>query len=58
MGFTRGFHVWEIVWPSNQRGTHAVVGVATKNAPLHVAGYTSLIGYDAEGYGWNIGWLN
>ncbi|CDH93157.1 SPRY domain-containing SOCS box protein 1 [Caenorhabditis elegans] len=54
MGYSRGFHVWQIEWPERQRGTHAVVGVATKNAPLHAAGYTALIGTTDESYGWDI----
>uniref|UniRef100_A0A914I2G7 B30.2/SPRY domain-containing protein n=1 Tax=Globodera rostochiensis TaxID=31243 RepID=A0A914I2G7_GLORO len=54
IGYTRGFHVWQLNWPVNQRGTHAVVGVATKDASLHVPGYVSLVGLDAEGFGWNI----
>ena len=32
-GYREGLHIWEIVWTSNQRGTHAVVGVATEKAP-------------------------
>jgi SPRY domain-containing SOCS box protein 1/4 len=55
VGFTHGFHVWQITWPTNQRGTNAVIGVCTKNASLHMAGYMSLIGLDVEGYGWDIG---
>uniref|UniRef100_A0AC34QHL8 B30.2/SPRY domain-containing protein n=1 Tax=Panagrolaimus sp. JU765 TaxID=591449 RepID=A0AC34QHL8_9BILA len=54
VGFTRGFHVWKLTWPQRQRGTHAVVGVATKTAPLHQAGYTSLIGHNNESYGWDL----
>lgn len=38
-GFTRGLHVWEIHWSTRQRGTHAVVGVATQEAPLNSVGY-------------------
>ena len=38
VGFERGLHVWEIHWSSRQRGTHAVVGVATADAPLHSTG--------------------
>ena len=55
VGFTSGLHVWHIKWPSNQRGTHAVIGVATKDAPLHCSGYKSLIGSNAESWGWDIG---
>lgn len=54
VGYSNGFHVWQIIWPSRQRGTHAVVGVATKAAPLHQAGYTSLIGHNNESYGWDL----
>ena len=39
VGFTRGLHVWELNWSTRQRGTHAVVGVATLEAPLHSVGY-------------------
>jgi len=55
VGFTHGFHVWQIVWPASQRGTHPVVGVATKECALHATGYTSLIGANEHGYGWDIG---
>ncbi len=40
MAYTEGLHIWEIHWPLRQRGTHAVVGVATKEAPLHSPGKT------------------
>ncbi|XP_020916983.1 protein gustavus [Exaiptasia diaphana] len=53
-GFNRGFHVWEIHWSTRQRGTHAVVGVATAKAPLHCTGYHSLIGKTEDGWGWDI----
>ncbi|UYV65150.1 VPS13D [Cordylochernes scorpioides] len=55
VGFTRGFHAWEIHWSSRQRGTHAVVGIATTEAPLHCAGYQSLVGSNAESWGWDLG---
>ncbi|GMR36842.1 hypothetical protein PMAYCL1PPCAC_07037 [Pristionchus mayeri] len=54
MGYSRGFHVWQLHWPVRQRGTHAVVGVATKAAMLHSVGYVSLIGPNQESYGWDI----
>lgn len=53
-GYTKGLHVWEITWNVRQRGTHAMVGVATKNAPLHCAGYHSLIGSNNESWGWDL----
>ncbi|ROJ35236.1 SPRY domain-containing SOCS box protein 4 [Anabarilius grahami] len=55
VGYTRGLHVWRIHWPARQRGTHAVVGVATADAPLHSVGYTSLVGSDGESWGWDLG---
>ncbi|VBB26474.1 unnamed protein product [Acanthocheilonema viteae] len=54
IGFSKGFHVWQIRWPQRQRGTHASVGVATKAASLHAVGYTSLIGSNSESYGWDL----
>ena len=39
VGYERGLHVFELSWPTRQRGTHAVVGVATMDAPLHSVGY-------------------
>lgn len=54
MGYTKGFHVWQIIWPLRQRGTHAVIGVATKNAPLHSPGYSSLVGSTVDSYGWDL----
>lgn len=53
-GYSRGFHVWKITWPHRMRGTHAVIGVGTKSAPLHRVGYSSLIGQTADGYGWDL----
>ena len=37
-GFSSGLHVWEITWEVKQRGTHAMIGVASSSAPLHVTG--------------------
>ena len=54
-GFSRGLHVFEVTWNARQRGTHAVVGVATSNAPLHCVGYQSLVGNNPESWGWDLG---
>ena len=54
-GYTRGLHVWEITWSTRQRGTHAVVGVATPEAPLHSVGYQSLVGSNDQSWGWDLG---
>ncbi len=53
-GYSKGLHVWEMKWLTRQRGTHAVVGVATADAPLHYVGYTSLVGRDAHSWGWDL----
>ncbi|CAG0919065.1 unnamed protein product [Notodromas monacha] len=53
-GYSRGLHVWKIKWLTRQRGTHAAVGVATADAPLHYVGYTSLVGRDDHSWGWDL----
>lgn len=55
IGYERGLHVFELCWSSRQRGTHAVVGVATQDAPLHSVGYQSLIGNNEHSWGWDLG---
>merc|ERR1712179_711410 len=55
VGYERGLHVFELSWSTTQRGTHAVVGVATKEAPLHSVGYQSLIGNNEHSWGWDLG---
>ena len=54
-GYSGGIHAWEFQWNTRQRGTHAVVGVATKDAPLHCVGYQSLVGSTADSWGWDLG---
>lgn len=50
-GYEAGLHVFEMTWPCRQRGTHAVVGVATQEAPLHAQGYVSLVGNNVHSWG-------
>lgn len=40
---------------TRQRGTHAVVGVGTSDAPLHKVGYCALVGDDEHSWGWDLG---
>lgn len=54
IGFSRGFHMWRIDWKQRERGTHAVIGVCTKEAPVHCHGYCSLIGLTDDSWGWDI----
>lgn len=52
--FSNGFHVIQIEWPVNQRDTHAVIGLALKEAPVHAAGYINLLGHTKSSLGWDI----
>ncbi|ESO09769.1 hypothetical protein HELRODRAFT_92073 [Helobdella robusta] len=54
VGHSQGLHYWEITWNQQQRGTHPIVGVATKDAPLHCPGYRNLIGSNKYSWGWDI----
>lgn len=54
VGFQKGLHVWEIIWPLQHRGTHAVIGVATSEAPLQCVEYQSIIGLNDQSWGWNL----
>ena len=55
VGYTSGLHLWEVTWPVRQRGTHAVIGVATREAVLHNVGYQSLVGNTVHSWGWDLG---
>lgn len=54
MSYATGMHAIEFVWEHGQRGTHAVLGVCTKEMRLERPGYCSLIGNDNNGWGWDI----
>ena len=47
-----GLHVWKITWPLESRGTHPVVGVATRDCHLTEAGYKRLVGSTNNSWGW------
>ncbi|KAF7997716.1 hypothetical protein HCN44_009114 [Aphidius gifuensis] len=53
IGFTRGKHIWEINW-TGPLGTVAVIGIATKDAPLTAKGYFGLLGSNEHSWGWNL----
>merc|ERR1719479_5007 len=55
VGYERGLHLFEITWSTRQRGTHAVVGVSTVEAPVHSVGYQSLVGSNEHSWGWDLG---
>ncbi|XP_054156425.1 F-box/SPRY domain-containing protein 1-like [Oppia nitens] len=52
-GFLVGRHSWEVWW-EGPLGTVAVVGIATKDAPVQSAGYVALLGSNADSWGWNL----
>jgi hypothetical protein len=54
IGYNHGLHVWEIKWPCKTRGSHPVIGVATKHAPLKGVGYENLVGRNRHSWGWNL----
>nr|XP_046254347.1 SPRY domain-containing SOCS box protein 1 [Scatophagus argus]XP_046254348.1 SPRY domain-containing SOCS box protein 1 [Scatophagus argus] len=54
MGVKSGLHVWELLWNSNHRGSHAVLGVSTQNCPLQASGYKVLVGGDSQSWGWEL----
>jgi len=53
--YEKGLHVFSLTWSTKQRGTHAVVGVATADAPIHSLGYVSLVGSDENSWSWDLG---
>nr|CAG4646393.1 EOG090X092A [Macrothrix elegans] len=53
IGFSQGRHAWEVMW-EGPLGTVAVVGIATKEAPLQSHGYIALLGSDDQSWGWNL----
>ncbi|XP_054159730.1 SPRY domain-containing SOCS box protein 4-like [Oppia nitens] len=54
IAYSTGLHVWTIKWPTDCRGTHAMVGVATEASPMHMTGYCSLVGSNGESWGWDL----
>lgn len=53
IGFRHGRHAWEVIW-EGPLGTVAVIGIATKEAPLLCHGYVALVGSDEHSWGWNL----
>ena len=54
IGYEQGMHLFEVHWPLRQRGTHAVIGVCTADAPLTSVGYSCLIGSNEHSWGWDL----
>ncbi|KAM8826335.1 SPRY domain-containing SOCS box protein 4 [Synchiropus picturatus] len=53
-GVMTGLHVWEVLWDPRHRGSHAVIGISTKNCPLQASGYKVLVGGDKQSWGWEL----
>jgi len=51
-GYREGLHVWSVCWPLASRGTHPVVGVATRACALSEPGYKRLVGSNEASWGW------
>jgi len=51
-GYSSGLHVWSVHWPTASRGTHPVVGVATRECHLTEPGYKRLVGSTRNSWGW------
>jgi len=52
--YSKGIHLFKITWEKKYRGTHAVIGVCSSNAPLRCDGYKQLIGNNSYSWGWNL----
>ena len=46
--------MWEITWEEDERGSNAVIGIATPKAPLQCLGYIPLVGSNTQSWGWNL----
>lgn len=55
VGYSSGLHVFRVSWPVRQRGTHAMVGVSTRAAPMQGEGYRGLLGDSPHSWGWDLG---
>lgn len=54
VGYQQGIHLFEVSWPTKERGTHASIGVSTIEAPIHKEGYYSLVGDNEHSWGWEL----
>jgi len=53
IGFESGRHSWDVLW-RGPLGTVAMVGVATKEAPMRMKGYKPLLGSTDQSWAWNL----
>lgn len=52
--FEDKINVWKIRWAKHERGTHAMVGVATDQMPLQAEGYVQLVGSEQNSWGFDL----
>ncbi|XP_070554677.1 SPRY domain-containing SOCS box protein 2-like [Ptychodera flava] len=53
-GYYRGIHVFEVNWPTDERGSHPMIGVALGDTQLTTTEFTYLLGRTADSWGWNL----
>ncbi|XP_070553376.1 uncharacterized protein [Ptychodera flava] len=53
-GYHHGVHVFEVNWPTDERGSHPMIGVASVDTPLSIADFTYLLGRTSDSWGWNL----
>ena len=54
MGFHSGSHYFVVIFHGPSFGSSALVGVCTKDAPMHCNGYAPLLGSDGCGWAWDL----
>jgi SPRY domain-containing SOCS box protein 1/4 len=52
IGYTTGYHIWQIKWTNCGEADTVVVGVATSSAELHDV--DSVIGSTPDSFGWDL----
>lgn len=52
--FLHGQHYFVVIFQGPSFGSSALVGVCTKNAPVHAEGYVPLLGNSEYGWAWDI----
>ena len=54
VGFSSGIHRWIVRYDSPHLGSHAGIGICTRNASLHGQGYYCVLGENCESWGWDM----
>ncbi|KAF2883784.1 hypothetical protein ILUMI_22370 [Ignelater luminosus] len=54
VGIQNGIHAWKIYWNAASRDPYSIIGVATKDTPLHSDEVGVLVGGDNCSWGWDV----